>query len=252
VEAAYDFTARPLSATALRHFLECPRRFYHRYVEGLKEHDMPQEMPEEHEIGTALHAALRDVYADGERHDDPKRLKAAVAEALVRHSGDTPLERFLQQLWLRRLEPFFALEAERAKTVRAVAVEKRFRIEHRGFVLEGQIDRIDAGPEGLEVLDYKSGKYPLHTPKNVDGATDFQLEFYHLAASREGEVAYCGYYDLAEGKIVPEALFERKMALLDAHLDRLRGGGTLRFERTDDLKRCRYCPYAAVCGREPA
>ena len=250
IEAEYDFTQRSLSATGLKSFLECRRRFYHRYVEGLAEHRMPREMPEEYEMGNALHAALSEVYSRQDVFTEVSRLKAAVAEALARNSGTTELERFLQRLWLKRLEPFFEREIERFREVRVEAVEKRLAAEAEGIRIEGRIDRIDLGPEGLEVLDYKSGKYPLYTPKNVDGATDFQLEFYYLLASERGEVAWCGYYDLAEGKIEKEPLMERKLELLREHLRTLAGTKRFEFDMTDDVKRCRYCPYASLCGRE--
>lgn len=250
IEAAYDFTAQPLSATGLKTFLECRRKFYHRYVEKLKEHRLPREMPEEYEIGNALHSALRTVYTAQDAYDDASQLRAAAAQALAQASGASELERYLQQLWIKRLDPFFEREVERFASVRVMACERKFGCDYRGLRLEGQIDRIDRGPEGLEVLDYKSGSFPLYTQKTVENATDFQLEFYHLLASQIGEVDYCGYYDLKSGAIVKEPVMALKMELLEGHLERLRETKTFRFEQTDDLKRCRFCPYAHLCGRE--
>jgi ATP-dependent helicase/nuclease subunit B len=252
IEGEYDFTRQPLSATALKTFLECRRRFYYRYVAGLTPHQLPREMPEEFEIGNALHNALRDVYAARDRFTDAKVLKAAVAQALVSHSGTTELERFLQQLWLKKLEPFFAHEARRFASVRVRACEAAMAMPYAGLTLEGRIDRIDSGPEGLEVLDYKSGSYPVYTAKTVENATDFQLEFYTLLAAQQGKVAYSGYYDLNSGEIVTDALQPRKFALLDEHLATLRDTKHFVFDRTEELSRCRFCPYADLCQREMA
>jgi len=250
IEAAYDFAARPLSATALKAFLECRRRFYHRYVAGVAPHEPPREMPEEHAIGNALHNALRDVYGSRDRFGDVKTLKAAVAQALSAHNGGTPLERFLEQLWLKKLDPFFEREIARFADVRVQACETKLAMGYGGLQIEGRIDRIDHGPEGLEVLDYKSGSYPLYTVKTVENATDFQLEFYALLAGQLGEVAYSGYYDLNSGEIVRDPLQARKRELLDEHLAALYGTKRFSFDMTETLSTCRFCDYAHLCGRE--
>jgi len=250
IEAVYDFTARPLSATALKHFLECRRRFYHRYIAGLGPHELPREMPEEHAIGNALHNALRDVYSAQDHFTDAKILRAAVAQALAEHSGSSALERFLEQLWLKKLDPFFEREVTRFAEVRVKACEAKLVMGYSGLQLEGRIDRIDHGPEGLEVLDYKSGSYPLYTVKTVENATDFQLEFYSLLAASLGEVAYSGYYDLNSGEIVRDPLHTRKSELLDEHLRVLSETKHFSFEMTDELSRCRFCDYAHLCRRE--
>ena len=250
IEGEHDFTRQPLSATALKTFLECRRRFYYRYIASLAPHQLPRETPEEFEVGNALHNALRDVYTDRDHFTDPNVLKAAVAQALVSHSGTTELERFLQQLWLKKLEPFFTHEARRFASVRVKSCETALSMPYLGLTLEGRIDRIDRGPEGLEVLDYKSGGYPLYTARSVENATDFQLEFYALLAAQQGEVAYSGYYDLGSGAIVTDALQPRKFALLDEHLAALRETKHFVFDRTDELSRCRFCPYADLCQRE--
>ena len=166
------------------------------------------------------------------------------------HSGTTELERFLQQLWLKKLEPFFERETRRFASVRVSACETKLSMPYMGLTLEGRVDRIDHGPEGLEVLDYKSGGYPVYTARTVENATDFQLEFYALLAAQKGPVAYSGYYDLNSGEIVTDAQQAQKFSLLDQHLAMLHDTKSFTFDRTDDLARCRFCPYADLCQRE--
>ena len=249
IVAAYDFASRPLSATALKSLLTCKRRFYYRYAEGLKEHEIAKDMPEEHEIGTALHNALRDVYTAQERFSDKEALRRAVDETLRFHNGKTPLDLYLHKLWMRRLEPFFDAEIERFKEAEVVVCETSLSAEVGGLTLTGQIDRIDRTPEGLEVLDYKSGKFATYTPRTVESATDFQLEFYYLLAQQKGEVARCGYYDLKSGMIVDETLLESKLELLHGHLETLRGTKEMAFAKTDNVNECRFCEFAHLCGR---
>ncbi len=247
--SAYDFTKRPLSATGLKTFLTCKRKFYHHYVEGLKAHEIVQDLPKEHEIGTALHDALRDVYTQKSRFDDKVELKKRVALALKEHNGHTLLDSYQHRLWLRRLEPFFDAEIERFKSAAVFSCEESLTTVVRGITLNGIIDRIDHRDDGLEVLDYKSGKYPLYTTRTVEKATDFQLEFYYLLAQQKGAVLSCAYYDLKSGKVMPEALLESKLELLYDHLQLLRESDVIDFSQTEDLSACRYCEFAHLCDR---
>ena len=249
IECTYDFTQYNLSATGLKSFLACKRKFYHRYIDGLSEHQIEEDLPQEHEIGNALHKALQEVYESKSRFSDKAELKSAIAQALKSASANTVLDKYLQKMWLQRLEPFIDNEIERFKEAEVIGCEKSLSKEVRGIRLAGNIDRIDRTLEGIEVLDYKSGSYPKYTPRTVDRATDFQLEFYYLLAQQEGEVTSCGYYDLKSGKIIKEDLLEQKLELLYGYLDELRETKVFDFEKTEDLKECAYCPYTELCGR---
>jgi len=249
VEGDYDFAKRPLSSTALSTFLTCRRKFYHRYVEGIKNHEIAQEMPKEHEIGSALHEALKIVYEEQDHYREAGVLKKAIAKALDQCSGNSVLDRYLHKLWMRRLQPFLENEIRRFEEVRIYACEKRLETEVRGIKLFGVIDRIDSTADGLEVLDYKSGSYKTYTPKTVENATDFQLEFYHLLASQLGEVNNCGFYDLNSGKIVYEPVLQQKLEKLYAVLDEIRETKHYAFEMTEKLNDCSYCEYIHFCRR---
>ncbi len=249
IEGEYDFAQRPLSATGLKTFLTCRRKFYHNYIEGLKDHEIAQDMPKEHEIGTALHEALKIVYEEQDHFSDKEVLKKALSVALDQSSGNSVLDRYLHKLWMNRLEPFLDHEIERFKEVRVHACEKKLEREVRGIKLSGVIDRIDSTVDGLEVLDYKSGKYMTYTLKTLEKATDFQLEFYYLLAGTLGEVNNCGFYDLNNGKIVYEPILNDKLEKLYSLLDELRETKHFDFEMTEKLSDCSYCEYAYLCQR---
>jgi len=249
IEVAYDFTEHNLSATGLKSFLSCKRKFYHRYIDGLSEHQIEEDLPQEHEIGNALHNALQEVYETKSRFTEKAELRAAIADALKRASAQTVLDKYLQKMWIKRLDSFIDNEIERFKEAEVIACEKSLSKEVQGIRLAGNIDRIDRTLEGIEVLDYKSGSYPKYTPRTVDKATDFQLEFYYLLAEAEGDVQSCGYYDLKSGKIIKEDLLEQKLELLYGYLDELKETKVFDFEKTEDTKECTYCPYVELCGR---
>ncbi len=249
IEGEYDFIKQPLSATGLKTFLTCRRKFYHKYVEGLKDHEIAQDMPKEHEIGTALHEALKIVYEEQDHFSDKEVLKKALSIALDQSSGNSVLDKYLHKLWMNRLEPFLEHEIERFKEVRVHACEKKLEREVRGIKLAGVIDRIDRTVDGLEVLDYKSGKYMTYTLKTLEKATDFQLEFYYLLAGTLGEVNNCGFYDLNKGKIIYEPVLNDKLERLYSLLDELRETKHFDFEMTEKLSDCSYCEYAYLCQR---
>ena len=249
IEGPYDFTRRPLSATGLKTFLSCKRKFYYRYVEGVKNHEIAQDMPQEHEVGTALHEALQRVYEAQSSFDEISELRRAVSKALEQSGGRSVLDRYLHKLWMQRLEPFFEHEIARFKAVRVEACEKKLECEVRGIKLYGEVDRIDSTLEGLEVLDYKSGKYKTYTLRTLDGATDFQLEFYYLLVATMGEVRSCGFYDLNKGRIVYEPIMEEKLEKLYSILDDLRETKHHTFEMTERTSECNYCEYAYLCDR---
>ena len=249
IEGDYDFTKRKLSATGLKTFLTCKRKFYYKYIEGIKNHEIAQDMPKEHEVGTALHEALKIVYEIQNSFSDINALKKAVATALEQSSGRSVLDRYLNKLWLKKLDPFFENEIKRFKEVRVHSCEKKFECEVRGVTLSGVIDRIDSTVDGLEVLDYKSGKYATYTLKTLPNANDFQLEFYYLLAGTLGEVRNCGFYDLNKGKIVYEPILHEKLERLYEILDEIKAEQYYEFEMTEKLVDCSYCEYAYLCDR---
>ena len=59
----YSFKNVELSATRLKTFLTCKRKYYYKYIQYIKNHEIPQDMPQEYEIGNVVHRALKEVYA---------------------------------------------------------------------------------------------------------------------------------------------------------------------------------------------
>src|SRR3990167_5830042 len=77
-ESEYDFTAQPLSASGIKTFLSCKRQFYYRYIEHLRDHELPRDLSEERDIGNELHSALERVYKLQEQYPSAARIKEAL------------------------------------------------------------------------------------------------------------------------------------------------------------------------------
>lgn len=247
----YNFKEKKLSATKLKTFLTCKRKFYYKYIQNIKNHEIPKDMPQEWEIGTAVHSALKELYEKKNSYTSAEELKKDLHKELDSACGKSELDKYLISLQKRRMSDFCENEVERFRDSWHVELcEKSLECEFAGVTLNGQIDRIDKRGDEIFVLDYKTGNYPIYTAKNFTEATDFQLEFYYLLSKQLGEVVGCGYYDLKESKIIPEAFLEEKLAILESNIKDILLHDTHEFDKCEELKSCLFCEYKIICGRE--
>jgi len=240
---------KPLSATRLKVLLTCKRRYYHRYIQHIKESPLPRDGIEAVDIGNALHGALEIACAHPEFGASEAKNQALVAHALDATFGTSASWRLEKEIWRERLGVFCANEAERhAKGWHPWKLEESLKSIFEGVHLEGKIDRIDKHLAGrLEVLDYKTGNTLKSGPKAIATMVDFQMQFYYMLASTQGEVERVGYYDLLQGVCVEEEGMEEKLAQLSDILVAYRFVES--FEKTDKRAACSYCPYVHLCGR---
>lgn len=248
IDAPYELIRYPLSATKLKILLHCKRQFYFRYIAKLREAKMPSDTIDELSVGRILHKVLETCMNDETLHDTNTLM--ASLEKELKASQDTVVWEYFSDIWLEQLKAFAHEEVKRFhEGYKIIRKEESFQIHYKGFMLEGQIDRIDRYEGNLYVIDYKSGKVPKSTEKTLENATDFQLVFYALIAKSLGTLGGVYYCDLKKGTLIEETFLEEKTALLDEHLDLLRTplNG---YEKCEGLAACRYCPYTRVCGRE--
>jgi len=247
----YSFKNKKLSATRLKNFLTCKRKYYYKYIKHIYGHEIPKDMPKEYEIGLDVHKALQELYMKKNSYKNVETLKKDLHVELERACGDSELEKYLIAIQKRNLEKFCDLEVQRfADGWQVYRCEEKLECNFAGITLEGVIDRVDKKDNEIFVLDYKTGKYPLYTEKNFTEATDFQLEFYYLLAQGLGNVVGCGYYDLKESKIVNEAFLEQKLGVLESNIKDLLSIEDVNFSKCEDVKNCSFCDYKIMCGRE--
>jgi len=247
----YSFKDIKLSASRLKTYLTCKRQYYYRYVAHLQDHEIPRDMPQEYAIGNDVHKALENLYAKRSFYENKMDLQRDLERELDAIEGRSELEAYLIALKKKELHLFYESEIQRFREGWHVAyVEKSdLEVPYNGMVLQGKIDRIDKKDHLISVLDYKTGSYTLYNKNNFTEATDFQLEFYYLLAGGLGNVKECGFYDLKEGRVVPELFLEEKLALLKGHIADLLAVEELDFALCEDEKACQYCSYKIICGR---
>jgi hypothetical protein len=248
---SYSFRDKKLSNTSLKMFLECKRKYYYRYIKSLKGHEIPKDMPKEYEIGSSVHLALSQLYSKKNLYTSVDELKRDLDAELDRACGDSELDRYLIEIQKRRLERFCVDEVMRFNDGWHVEMcEQNLECSFGGIGLKGQIDRIDRRGDELFVLDYKTGLYKLYNKNNFMDATDFQLEFYYLLASKVGDVSRCGFYDLKDIKIVDEPFMQEKLGVLRSNIEDLLNIQEVNFAKCEDIKSCLYCDYATICQRD--
>ena len=245
---SFDPLAMQWSASRLKIWLECRRRFYYRYILGLEE-----KRTEEINEGQVLHRVLERLFADRDRFEDPeamrRRFEILAAQELER-SGIAG--RYLQAYWSRKLVPYFRQETERfAQGWRVEARERNIEGDIEGVRFAGRVDRIDVREGERMVLDYKSGKLTEANRKSsLERVTDFQMSIYEsLLRPEYPRLDLAFVTPLEERAFVPVAALEEKNALLAEHLEELKTTRSFVAERCEDLKRCSWCPYQLLCER---
>ena len=247
----YSFKDIKLSATRLKTFLTCKRKYYFKYIQHIKSHIIPTDMPQEYEVGNAVHEALKELYSKKNAYESAELLHSDLERELDKVCGESELDSYLIEIQKKKLLEFSKAEVERFSQGWCVtSVEEYFEAPYCGITLEGRIDRIDKLGTDIEVLDYKTGNYKLYTKNSFTEATDFQLEFYHLLAASLGSVVACGFYDLKESKIVPEAFLTEKLEILKSHIKDLLSIEEIDTKMCEDEKNCTYCDYRVMCLRD--
>jgi len=212
--------ARPdrLSVTAIRTLIRDPYAIYAGRVLRLRGLDPLTPNPDAALRGTVLHEVFERFLKDGIAPTDPaaRARLMEVTEQVLEAQCPWPTVR---RLWIARIarisDWFLTTEAAR----QALATPRHFEtdgaavMEDLGFTLTAQADRIDEGPEGLRIYDYKTGK-----PPTVPQQKSFEKQLLLEAAMAErggfkdagkARVAGAAYIGLGgQGTTVPAPLDE--------------------------------------------
>jgi len=245
---AFDATQQVWSASKLKTFLTCKRKFYYRYIEKIK-----AKAEDELNEGALLHRALENLYQDVDHYDDA----ATLSRELHRHIAallpqETPLNRYKRALWQKRLQGFVEEEIAHFKAGwRVVEKEKEIEGTIGGLTFKGRIDRIDQNSTDTLVLDYKSGRVAKEPKKlNPEKITDFQMAIYHQLLQKRYQhisLAYIKLFEQGQKQFV--TLLDEQEALLAEHVVSLKQTTSFVAQKCDALENCRFCEFALMCER---
>ncbi|GHV04190.1 hypothetical protein AGMMS50229_05020 [Campylobacterota bacterium] len=238
----------PLSASKLRCYLECKRKFHHQYIEKLSGDDRFDRVSDSQEIGTVLHTVLKDFFS-AQAPKNAHELKAFILDGL-RENRTGARGKFDALLWSKKLDRFCENEVCRAADGwRTIECESPFEFRFEGVTLHGRIDRVDRLGDQTLVIDYKTGKtMPKLTPQK--NQTDFQLIIYAQALTAKGQTnTIAAYYDISNGKILPLENPDQHRENLTAALA-LFAAPTQDFAQKESKTECGQCEYNILCGRQ--
>ncbi|MEA3314931.1 MAG: PD-(D/E)XK nuclease family protein, partial [Campylobacterota bacterium] len=237
-----DLSKLSWSATGLKEYLSCKRKFYFNHITSIKEHKVSLK-PKGYEVGNIIHKAL----------ESAVKQNSFTIEFINKFIGNyqkkNPYLILELERWKKKLVKLINNEELRRKhNISIYDVEENFNLVHNDIKIKGTIDRIDKYPDGTyEILDYKtSSSLKIDNGKNYKDSVDFQLEFYYLALSKDKSIQSVGYYDLNDSSIKPEVMLKEKLEILDTHLKSLKTT-KVNFKQTEDIKNCKFCPYSIIC-----
>ncbi|MFT3736730.1 MAG: PD-(D/E)XK nuclease family protein [Rhodocyclaceae bacterium] len=257
-----------LSASGMQTLIDCPYRYFARYVLRLAELDELSEGMEKQDFGTQLHRILHEFHQrfpllanvadDGLLVALEAITEQAFADAVARNFQDHAW----RLRWRKQLADYIAWQRQReADGWHWQSGEVELRREHelgadRTLTLQGRIDRIDDGKDAegdaaLGLLDYKSRALTsLRT--QVKDPDDIQLAFYTLLVGQHvQEAAYVALDGDTLGAVAIDEPEERAGALHDViteSFNALLDGAAMPAQGTAGA--CAYCEMRGVCRKE--
>ncbi len=161
--------------TRLSIFEECPRRYRYAYLDRPAP---PKGPPWAHNsLGASVHGALKGWYDLPPAARDRAALPGLLKAAWVRQGyRDVEQERRVWRQALGWLERHVDTLPERP-----LGVERQLAARTDVIAFHGRADRIDERPEGLVIVDYKTGS---RVPGEADAAGSQALALYAFAAAR--------------------------------------------------------------------
>ena len=191
-----EFFNKPISASAINKYINCPLDFYYRYLLEFGEEESIEEEVESNTFGTFIHNVLEELYLPFSRHDKKGQKVIPQPPNIVTRDIDLMLQKFEALIRIEFLKHFDddASAFESGKNLlsfrMATELTKRILEEERKFLLtqtapvfieyieiemhaqvnitvngqpktialKGFIDRIDSVNGKIRIIDYKSGK----------------------------------------------------------------------------------------------
>jgi CRISPR/Cas system-associated exonuclease Cas4 (RecB family) len=165
------------SASALDTYLQCPIKFYYRYIMRLQEKEEASEDIDSQEVGKFVHEVLDNFFAPciGRKLETrdllPERMKKVVDELFAQEFGVEPagaaylLKRQIQRQMETLLKEYQQPMTEASEII-IKGLEEKILIHALGTKFEGRLDRIEQRSNKIFILDYKTGPKPSKPPIN--------------------------------------------------------------------------------------
>ena len=183
-----------ITATSHQQLINCPYQFFAAQCLALAAPEPVTEKLQKSDYGNRVHRILQAF------HDDVPKLPGPFKGPLTEQNRDQARalledisaavfardleDNFLHRGWLRRWQALipdyidWQIRHAGEWEVRAVEIKALKEDLSPLFKIKGRLDRVDAGPEGLGIIDYKTGAVPDQA--DIEHGEAVQLPFYAL------------------------------------------------------------------------
>ena len=236
------------SATRLKTFLLCRRKYYYIYVKKLK-------AKEEEEIneGQFLHKLLEELFRDQAFFASVDEMKSSIDRLLDKLlKSNAPKISYTKLLWKAKMVKFIENQVFHFKAGwRVIEREKQIVGEISGMRFKGAVDRVDQTDTHTMILDYKSGSLKeANRSKNLEKLIDFQMSIYSELLKTKYQNIELAFIELfGVGEIVPITELEEKTELLLEHISEIKEMKRVVATRCEEVSRCQYCEFTLLCER---
>jgi putative RecB family exonuclease len=242
----------PISATKLRTYQRCPYSYYLKYEKHLGSNEFYGSAV----LGSALHQSLAESYRDWHYRDTvPDR--SWFDHCWTKNSKDLTLGQVREgrQILASYYDRFIAGDTPLRQPLAVEGkIQATLQVGDLEFAITGRYDRIDFLPDGLELIDYKSGR-DLPVPEAVD--MDLQIGLYYIALEQtyQQSLKYLSLLFLRTGeKIRYRATGRQKrqaIAVISDLAVQLRQDDTWTPTPGKGCERCSYSRYCSAVNGEP-
>jgi RecB family exonuclease len=244
----FDATSIVWSASRLKVFLECKRKYYYQYERKIK-----AKKEEELNEGSHLHEVLKNLFENNSSYSSKEALEKALFILLdATHPHNDVKASYQKLLWKAKLKYFIETQIVHFNADwHVISREEKFKTTIGGLAFEGRIDRIDQNATDTLVVDYKSGKVEKEPSKlNPDKITDFQMPIYAQLLQGRYQNIRLAYLKIFEKEPMQEVLhLEERSKKLFEHIVTLKQTNAFVATKCEDLQKCKWCPYALMCER---
>ncbi len=245
-----DFDAHAIvwSASRLKTYLECKRKYYYRYIQKIQ-----AKKEEELNEGAFLHLLLEHLYREKDSYASKEEMQKNIDILLDKLLPfDDAKIAYQKLLWKEKLKGFVTSQIDHFNADwKVIEREKEFQGDIGGLYFKGRIDRIDQDATHTLVLDYKSGQTKeANKTKNLEKLTDFQMSIYHqILQSKYQNINLAFLKIFEEGEVEEITVLEEKNELLFEHIIELKQTKSFVAEKCEDLQKCKYCEFTLMCER---
>jgi len=248
VVESFEATAITWSASRLKTYLECKRKYYYRYFQKLQ-----AKQDDELNEGAFLHSLLDHLHREHDSYTSKEEMQKNIDILLDKLLPyDDASTNYKKLLWKAKLKGYVESQIAHFNAQwKVVEREKEFSGEIGGLRFNGRIDRIDQNPTHTLVLDYKSGSTKeAQKTKNLETLNDLQMSIYHHLLSPKYPNITLAFVKLFEGGEIEEiTALEEKNERLSEVIIELKQTKSFVAEMCEDLQRCKWCEFTLMCGR---